>query len=217
MSFKYDVIIFDFDGVLAESVEVKTRAFATLYKQHGPAVVAKVVAHHLSHGGLSRYKKIAYYHEAFLKEPINDAAVNELAEQFSNLVVQGVVESLWVPGAKEFLDEYAPRLPCYIASGTPTNELRGIVNKRGMSKYFKGVYGSPSRKADIINSILLDVNAAPDRALMIGDAVEDLNAAIESGTQFIGRKTQNFQANGDYVFLEDLRSLGDFLICKECA
>ena len=35
-------IIFDFDGVIAESVEVKTDAFANLYQPYGDNVVNKV-------------------------------------------------------------------------------------------------------------------------------------------------------------------------------
>lgn len=32
---KFDAIVFDFDGVLVESVDVKTQAFATLYSEYG--------------------------------------------------------------------------------------------------------------------------------------------------------------------------------------
>ena len=45
-----EALIFDFDGVILESVETKTRAFAELYKDKGPDVVDKVVRHHLAHG-----------------------------------------------------------------------------------------------------------------------------------------------------------------------
>ena len=48
-----DAIIFDFDGVLVESVDVKTNAFAMLYAEHGPDVVKRVVAYHQEHGGIS--------------------------------------------------------------------------------------------------------------------------------------------------------------------
>ena len=54
---RFDALILDFDGVVLQSVDVKTRAFTELYAEHGPEVVAKVVAHHLVHGGVSRYEK----------------------------------------------------------------------------------------------------------------------------------------------------------------
>ena len=50
-------IIFDFDGVIAESVNVKTEAFASLYEPYGKDVVNKVEQHHLANGGVSRFEK----------------------------------------------------------------------------------------------------------------------------------------------------------------
>ena len=54
-------IVFDFDGVIAESVQVKTNAFAELYGPFGNDVVQKVISHHEANGGVSRYEKIKYY------------------------------------------------------------------------------------------------------------------------------------------------------------
>ena len=55
-------IIFDFDGVIADSVQVKTDAFAALYKPYGPDIVKKVVEHHEANGGMSHFEKIRLYH-----------------------------------------------------------------------------------------------------------------------------------------------------------
>ena len=55
-------IIFDFDGVIAESVHIKSSAFSDLYKSYGEDIVKRVVKHHEANGGMSRYKKIRYYH-----------------------------------------------------------------------------------------------------------------------------------------------------------
>ena len=46
------IIFFDFDGVLVESVEIKNHAFRTLYAEHGEDVVQKVLVHHTENGGL---------------------------------------------------------------------------------------------------------------------------------------------------------------------
>ena len=40
-------IIFDFDGVLAESVEVKTKAYALIFQEEGKEVVRQIVDFHL--------------------------------------------------------------------------------------------------------------------------------------------------------------------------
>ena len=55
-----DNIIFDFDGVITDSVNIKKEAFAELYSKYGSRIQKKVVNHHLEHGGISRFDKIKY-------------------------------------------------------------------------------------------------------------------------------------------------------------
>ena len=57
---------FDFDGVITESVQIKTDAFVALYSNYGTDIVQKVVKHHETNGGMSRYKKIKLYHKTLL-------------------------------------------------------------------------------------------------------------------------------------------------------
>ena len=59
-------IIFDFDGVIVDSVGIKSDAFAHLYNSYGTQIENKVVEHHEKNGGLSREEKIKYYHKNFL-------------------------------------------------------------------------------------------------------------------------------------------------------
>ena len=49
--------IFDFDGVLVDSVDIKTNAFKALFMEYGDDVVRKVVKFHLQNGGVSRLEK----------------------------------------------------------------------------------------------------------------------------------------------------------------
>ena len=50
-------IIFDFDGVILDSLEAKSEAFEELYADYGTSIVKKVRKYHLSNGGVSRQKK----------------------------------------------------------------------------------------------------------------------------------------------------------------
>ena len=59
-------VIFDFDGVICESVGIKTDGFAMLYEPYGKDVVDKVIKHHLVNGGVSRFEKLRLYHKIFL-------------------------------------------------------------------------------------------------------------------------------------------------------
>ncbi len=60
---------FDFDGVLVESGDIKTQAFADLYQSYGNTIVNEVVRYHKLNGGLSRYKKFRYFQQYLLKKP----------------------------------------------------------------------------------------------------------------------------------------------------
>ena len=63
-------VVFDFDGVLAESVDVKTRAYALLFQDEGGDVVRQVVDFHLKNGGVSRFEKFRCYYSDILHNKI---------------------------------------------------------------------------------------------------------------------------------------------------
>ena len=59
-------IVFDFDGVLPESVKAKGDAFYALYQAEGSNIQQQVLDYHLANGGVSRFDKIRYYEETLL-------------------------------------------------------------------------------------------------------------------------------------------------------
>lgn len=186
MKIKY--IFFDFDGVLAESVDVKTEAFRQMYLKHGDSFSQRVVEHHKNNGGVSRFEKFKIYNGQWLNEHIDEKKIQSLAETFSNLVVEGVVNADEVPGAKEFL-ESSNKITKFIITGTPTTEIKPILKKRGMLNFFKGVYGSPEKKDFWVKKILTDLQINQDECVFIGDALADYNAALNNDITFILRET----------------------------
>jgi len=205
-------VVFDFDGVLVESVDVKTRAFAALYSGYGSGVVAKVVAYHLEHGGISRFVKFRHFHREFLGQPLSAAEEAKLGAQFSELVEDAVVGARWIRGAREFLETWHGRLPLFVASGTPDEELKRIVGRRGMTRYFAGVRGSPATKGEIISGFVAGHGLDRTRVLMVGDAGTDLQGALAAGVGFLGISTAPAPAFPAAVpVLPDLARLADFL------
>ena len=55
-----NLIVFDLDGVILESLEAKTDAFSELYNEYGENIVSKVRNYHLQNGGVSRFKKLNF-------------------------------------------------------------------------------------------------------------------------------------------------------------
>ncbi len=184
----FQAIIFDFDGVIAESGDIKTQAFAALYRPHGAKIVAEVVQYHTQHGGLSRYNKFRYFQQQLLnKPPLTLEEEQALDRQFSELVVEAVIAAEAVPGAYALIRQQFGRIPLFVASGTPEIELKVIVERRGLTPYFKQVRGAPKLKMTLIAEILADHALNPEYVLMIGDAMADYEGAQANGTAFLGR------------------------------
>lgn len=184
----WQAIIFDFDGVVAESGKIKTQAFAKLYQPYGETIVAAVVQHHNQNGGMSRYRKFHYYQQHFLDKPTLTADEEKaLDRRFSELVMEAVIACDAVPGANELIHQQATRIPLFVASGTPESELKVIVERRGLASYFTEVRGAPTLKQTLVAEIVAAHGLNPASTLMIGDALVDYESADENGLAFLGR------------------------------
>ncbi len=202
-----DAIIFDFDGVLAESVDVKTRAFAALYADHSEKVIEAVKEYHLRNGGASRFDKFRYFQTELLHgSPLTEHQVAELAAAFSILVVDQVVAAPMVAGVRQFLDNCAGRLRLFVVSGTPTEELEVILKRRKLMTYFSGFWGSPESKAENISTLLNEHELGASRCIMIGDAIADYDGAVANAVRFLGRVA----SNTENPFSNDIVTFADF-------
>nr|WP_321352001.1 HAD-IA family hydrolase [uncultured Methanoregula sp.] len=217
----YNTIILDFDGVILESVSVKTDAFRELFS-FTPEHVETIVEFHKKNGGMSRFDKFRYIYREFLHEELMDTEMQALSGRFSRLVFDKVISAPFVPGAEEFLNRYSGEKNLYVVSATPQEELEDIIQQRGIRHFFKKIYGSPQKKADHIRTILSDEATGPESVVFIGDAVNDWKAAREAGIPFIARLTQ--ESRGDFLDLPgidgkitDLFGLIDYVGGMECS
>jgi phosphoglycolate phosphatase-like HAD superfamily hydrolase len=183
-------IVFDFDGVVLESADVKTEAFVALYADHGAEVCRRVRAHHLANLGISRFKKFAWIAENVLGCALTDDESAALGRRFSDLALDRVLAAPFVPGAEAALAALAAQgLPLFVASGTPAEELELIVARRGLAPVFREVHGTPRDKPAILRDVLPRHGLVPEQVLFIGDGMTDYHAARGAGTHFLARDT----------------------------
>jgi HAD superfamily hydrolase (TIGR01549 family) len=180
------VIVFDFDGVILESADIKTRAFGRLFEDH-PDHIEAIVELHLRLAGVSRFEKFKMIHSDILDLPLDDVELERLGTEFSRLALEEIMRCPFVPGAREFLSARHETYRLFVASGTPEEELRHIVRERKLERFFEGVYGTPAVKADITKRILADTGVERHEAVFVGDATTDLKGARGAGVPFIGR------------------------------
>ena len=204
-----NAIIFDFDGVILESLNVKTNAFRKLYEPYGSDISKRVVEHHLENGGVSRFDKIKIYHNNFLGEDIDEKKIQKIAQKFSEIVLDEIIKVPFVDGAKQFIEDNYKRYLMFISSATPTNELNFICKQRKIAKYFQGIFGSPDSKSKHISSIITNYSLNNREIVFIGDSSSDLDAANTHNLTFIARLSgvSNNLVNEKYT-LSDLNKLG---------
>ena len=208
---RFKAIIFDFDGVISESLNVKTEAFAEMYRPYGKEIEEKVKHHHESNGGISRFEKFRIYHKEYLGKEIDEALVDALADTFSALVMDKVVAAPYVSKADEFIREHHQEYDFFISTGTPETEIKVILERKGLSKYFKEVHGSPEKKPDHVKGILERYGYHTSEVVFIGDAPTDIEAARKNGITFIGRYTTSELIKAEKNQIKDFSSFNDFL------
>lgn len=189
-------IVFDFDGVIKDSLEVKSSAFNQLFSIFGDDIARRVKEHHELNGGVSRSDKLPIYLE-WAGQPNSKKQVKEYENRFSTIVMRDVVTSAWVPGVLDFMSSQVNR-KLFLLTATPQDEIKKILLELGIYNIFMKVIGSPTKKNIGLKNILMQYSIEPINTLMIGDSIEDYEAANESNVDFILRKTnlnQKLQEN----------------------
>ncbi len=186
---KAKTIFWDFDGVIKDSVSVKSDAFEELFLPFGSDVAKKIRMHHEDNGGMSRYDKLPIYLNLAGEKYSKDLII-KYEKQFSKLVMNRVINSPWVEGALEYIKTNYKAQKFFLITATPQKEIEEILKKLEISKYFKKVIGSPTNKKDALKIILSNENINLDGSIMIGDSCSDYEAAKENDVFFVFRKTE---------------------------
>ena len=182
----YSGFIFDFDGVLADSVNLKTHAFAALFQDYGKEIQKKVIEYHLKNGGKTRREKLQYYYSHIIKKPLENIKLEALCQEFSSIVVDQVIGAPEITGASDFLEAWYTIIPCFVVSATPDGEIKTIVEKRNMGKYFREVLGSNKSKFENIEYLIDKYRLEPKRCIFFGDTMNDYTSSKRCNLQFIG-------------------------------
>jgi len=206
---RYRLVFWDFDGVIKDSVDVKTDAYIRLFDGCDGDIAEKVRAHHLANGGMSRFDKLPLYLRWAGLEP-SEARVSEFCERFSQLALQGVIAAPWVPGVEGYLQRNPHRQSFVLVSATPQDELELILQALDLKKCFTDVFGAPTSKKEAIRMTLENCSIAPQDCLMIGDARADLDAAEANKVPFLLRRhttNANVFAGYNEFSVEDFTTL----------
>ena len=179
------VIVFDFDGTLIDSNRLKYDAFFKLFPDdaYHAGMVREVLA---QIGEASRYEIL----EKILtrldgRQTVLQHDVNELAERYNAIVLDGAKRCSEMPGAAQTLKSLATAYRLYVSSTTPENPLKEIICFRKWTAYFADIFGYPKKKGATLRRILETENVDVKAVLVVGDGESDREAARENGCLFL--------------------------------
>lgn len=203
-------IIFDFDGVILDSVPTKTEAYRKLFQEFPCDKVEQLVEYHIKNGGISRYVKVKYFFEEILSQSISEDKILCYADRYSELTKEELTNPKYmIDDAVSFIKQNYQNYNMHIASGADENDLKYICEKLELTPYFLSINGSPSKKNDIVKNILDLNNYNKNKTILIGDSVNDYEVAKSNGIEFYGFNNTLLENNLNY-----LHSFSEFIDAK---
>lgn len=208
---KITSIIFDFDGVILDSVGLKSKIFYEVFKAYGEDVAIKSVDYHENNGGISRYEKFKYINKNFINSELNDEDFNLIAKKFKSLIKSNIYKVPFIKGSYEFIKNNYKNYKFYISTSTPHVEILEILKNKNLLDYFVDIYGAPQKKVDQINEILRSSSNSKNSFIFIGDSNEDYEASLKNNIKFIGVKSR-FTKFNNVILVDNLVNLENYLV-----
>ena len=181
------VIVFDFDGTLIDSNQLKCDAYFQLFPldDFHKRIITEVLSEIFEE---SRYVILREIIKRINSEMINedelDNRVQKLATEYNDLVVDGANHCNEKPGAREILESLSKRYNLYLNSTTPETSLKDIVKHRKWENYFCDIFGYPNDKTLVLLDIIKTESINPDELLVVGDGKSDMDSSKRTGCKF---------------------------------
>jgi phosphoglycolate phosphatase-like HAD superfamily hydrolase len=195
---KYRTILWDFDGVLMDSMPVRDRGFEIVLANYPPADLERLLHYHRQNGGLSRYVKFRYFFEVIRNESITNDQILELATRFSEVMRRELVnDELLIRNSVEFVKREHTNFIMHVVSGSDQEELRYLCATMKLDGYFRSIHGSPKTKKDWVDELIQLHRYERSQTLLIGDSKNDWEAATHNGIDFMGYNNKALQGIGN--------------------
>lgn len=183
----YKVILWDFDGVIMESNSIRDIGFERVLSEYPSDLVDQLMEFHQQNGGLSRYVKFRYFFEDILNQEVTDDKIQELANSFSVIMKSLLVNpQLLIEDSLSFIKSNFENYKMHIVSGSDQSELQFLCSEMKLTHYFKSIHGSPTAKKDLVKQVINDNNYPKELCILIGDSINDYEAAQDNGIAFAG-------------------------------
>jgi phosphoglycolate phosphatase-like HAD superfamily hydrolase len=185
-------VAFDFDGTLVDSNEIKRQAFFDVLSDCDPdgSVVSKVLDVIRPGDRYDVAREIArlLFERGAIPADLDQAGcARRWVEAYTRRCEEAVSKCPEIPGAGAAIEWLTGRkIALYVASATPEEPLRRVVQLRSMSRHFRGIFGGPASKLDNLRRVREHAGIAVGELLFVGDGEDDRSAAADFGCHFAG-------------------------------
>ena len=172
------VIIFDFDGTLADTIDILLSITNRLSAEFGFKSATKEELAQLSN--LNSWQILQYSGISIFKFPL-------LIRRLKAELHSEVRHIQLFPGIKEVLLELKKRgFQLGIITSNSRENVLGALEKNGLQDTFTFIYsGSTFGKHKVINKWLRIENIHTEKVVYVGDEIRDINAAKKTGIKVI--------------------------------
>lgn len=200
-------ILFDFDGVILDSMPVRDFGFREIFKKYDHELVEKLIEYHNINGGLSRFVKIKYFYEELLGKSITDAEVKEYANKFSEIMKKELTkEKYLIRESVDFIRNNSDNYNFHIVSGSEEKELNYLCQMQGLAKSFITIEGSPTTKSVLVENILKKYGYKKEETILVGDSINDYEACEANRIDFYGYNNPKLKKFSK-IYLENYKLL----------
>jgi HAD superfamily hydrolase (TIGR01549 family) len=200
-------ILFDFDGVILDSMPIRDYGFKKIFEYFDDALVSQLLNYNNENGGLSRYVKIKYFYNEILDKEILEEEIDDYASNFSKIMKKELVNKKYlIVDTLEFIKNNFKKYNLHIVSGSDERELKYLCKKLEIDKYFQSINGSPTEKNKLVESVLLDNEYLTKETILIGDSINDYVASEVNGIDFYGFNNTSL-INISEQYLENYKGL----------
>lgn len=182
---QYDFAIFDCDGVILDSNALKSRAFGEALQGEDQELIDRFIRYHMENGGISRYVKFDHFFRTIKGASDYQVDLEACLQRYAGICRRGLLECEEIPGIRKLLGLFAQhKTPCFVVSGGDQAEVRDAFQTRNLTDRFSGIFGSPTPKKEILNTLRKDGKIS-GLGIYFGDAQSDLMAAQATGVEFV--------------------------------
>lgn len=195
----FNNILWDFDGVILDSMKIRDWGFREIFKDFNDDKVDKLINYHRENGGLSRYVKIRYFYENILGISIEQEKVLSYANEFSILMkVRLTDKSNLIVDSVNFIKKNFNKFNFHIVSGSDQKELIFLCSELGLSDFFLSIHGSPTAKKILVRDLIKNNDYDRSKTILIGDSINDYEAAEDNDISFFGYNNLDIKNNHTY-------------------